>query len=118
MIRFSLTLHLGNTGTSYAQSSNQSSSLYSLTRNSLSSPMARSAGRIMSHKTHTKKGEPTLYGLLKGYIQASPYYPETTLAISLEGESIVVQGKTKTGQYLDRKFKKLKDARRFLKETI
>lgn len=115
MIRFSLTLHLRNT--EHAQSSNQSSSLYSLTRNSLSSPMARSAGRIMNHKTHTKKGEPTLYGLLKGYIQASPHYPETSLAISWENESIVVQGKTKSGQYLDRKFKKLKDARRFLRET-
>lgn len=115
MIRFSLTLHLRNT--EHAQSSNQSSSLYSLTRSAMDSSVARHSTKLMSHKTHTKKGEPTLYGLLKGYIQASPYYPETTLAISWENDSIVIQGKTKTGQYLDRRFKKLKDARRFLKET-
>jgi len=116
MIAFSFTLHLPSQA-KHENLSTKSSDPYSFTRSALSSTVARHSSKIVSHKTHTAKGEPTKYGLIKGYIQASPYYPKTELSICLENDKITVQGKTESGQYLNREFKKLKDARRFLKET-
>ena len=120
MIRQS-TLHLSSNEKSSSQKSEQSNpicSLYSLTRNSLSNLLSRSSGRIMKHQTHTKKGQVTLYGLSKGYIQASPHYPTNSLHLTGKEGDIYIQGSLKSGQFISVRFTKLKDARRYLAKTI
>ena len=101
-----------------SKQSNPICSLYSLTRNSLSNLLSRSSGRIMKHQTHTKKGQVTLYGLAKGYSQASPHYPTNSLHLTGKEGDIYVQGSLKSGQFISVRFTKLKDARRYLAKTL
>ena len=110
------TLHLPSNEKS--KQSNPICNLYSLTRNSLSNILSGHSRRIMKHQTHTKKGQVTLYGLAKGYIQASPHYPTNSLHLTGKEGDIYIQGSLKSGQFISVRFTKLKDARRYLAKTI
>ena len=110
------TLHLSPNEKS--KQSNPICSLYSLTRNSLSNILSGHSRRIMKHQTHTKKGQVTLYGLAKGYSQASPHYPTNSLHLTGKEGDIYIQGSLKSGQFISVRFTKLKDARRYLAKTI
>lgn len=119
-----MTLHLPNptprtsqTQTKANHDTKRGCNLYSLTRNIFASPVARHSKVIMTHQTHTKTGLPTLFGLAKGYIQSSPHYPETKLSICMVDTVIYVEGKKADGSYLKKPFTRLKDARKYLKQT-
>jgi hypothetical protein len=91
----------------------KSSNLYSLTRNSFNRTTFAGHSKVSSHKTHTKSGQVTLLGLKKGYIQASPNYPETKLALEWNADKkcIVISGYTKDGKNVFNTYSKLTSAR-------
>ncbi len=98
-----------------AKTSNHLHSIYSLTRNSLSSPMSPAKlNGTGSHILHTKNGEVTRKGLARGYIQASPFYPLTNLHITMDDELIYVRGRNKDGKKVNKAFSKIGDARSYL----
>ena len=86
-------LHLPQKQNEYS-SFNQPSNLYSYTRNSFNRSVAMNTSRISKHQTHTSKGDVTLYGLKKGYIQVSTTYPINSISMewSTTKGCIVVRG--------------------------
>lgn len=87
-------LHLPTPRTNNHASFNQPSNLYSYTRNSFNRSVAMNTSRISKHRTHTSKGDVTLYGLKKGYIQVSTSYPINSISMewSTTKSCIVVRG--------------------------
>lgn len=67
--------------------------------------------------THTAKGEVTIHGLMRGYIQASPFYPTTALQLCMIDYEIIVKGTKENGWKVHNRFDKISDARKYLYST-
>jgi len=109
--------------TSKGNSNETTSSRFCVLSNYPSNPLSRAVAKVSSSKsgnpmkTHTAKGEVTLAGLRRGYIQASPFYPATNLHIGYQDDRIKVLGTRADGVPVSKIFIKLADARKYLYAT-
>jgi hypothetical protein len=68
-------------------------------------------------KLKYKNGNLTTTGLRRGYIQVSPFYPNTRLYLTYDYDHFIVKGYNERGKAIVKSFLALKDARKFLFET-
>lgn len=95
---------------------NQYHNLYSNTRNSFSRSIAIASSTIMKHQTHTKTGDVTRYGFIKGYIQASKHAGvDIFIEYYSDSDMYYVKGMSRDGRSVAKPFTKLTYARAYLK---
>jgi hypothetical protein len=75
--------------------------------------------RKTPHKTHTQDGDVTKFGFFRGYIQASPFFPETKLSLEYHAESdrYIVSGYLENGKKYHKAVASINTARTILKTT-
>jgi hypothetical protein len=120
-----LTLQISNpfintyeTPNSHKASFSKYTDLYSHTRCALAGATAMSNSKITTKKIYNKNGDITKYGISRGYIQVSPFYPKTHLYLSSTEDAIyTVSGTNESGRTIHKTFIDLKVAREYLKST-